>query len=425
MNKHGNYARHAQYWDWSSLDHDRIPSDEADYKYAKQYGDSILIPMCAWGHLGAYMAQRGMNVTAFDIAPEMIAEGKKRFGDIANLNLFVGDVRDFRFDIDPVDVCAFADWGHIHSLEDLKKALACINEHLRDGGCLLLGEYIGAHDDESGVQTFRVENNPYPDRVVYKTTNKSRNEAATRRWYCSQTVYIEYNDGRKEQFEHEFYMQGYTREEWLEALHECGFDVKAEYKNREKEPWSEGDGYWVAEAVKSAKLNLKHIRINLETDREYILERHCQIAYACDVPWATKMAYEEYRANWFNWDGQKEGFLGDLVESMKDGRTIAEIIKTEAGENIGFFWVYFHGEDPNFIWAEVKDIYVEQAYRRAGVAAYLMDYAEKTMKAHGAKVIRSSTGCENIKSQGLHEKIGYYQYRMEYEKILQEDMKNG
>ena len=72
----GNYAQHAQYWDWGSLNHDRAPDDEKNYSFIKQYGNSILIPMCAWGHLGAYMAERGMNVTAFDITPEMIEEGK-------------------------------------------------------------------------------------------------------------------------------------------------------------------------------------------------------------------------------------------------------------------------------------------------------------------------------------------------------------
>jgi SAM-dependent methyltransferase len=251
INNTGNCARHAEYWDWGKLDHDRTPDDERNYTFIKQYGDSILLPMCAWGHLGAYMARRGMNVTAFDITPEMIEEGKKRFGDIKNLNLFVGDARDFKFDIEPVDVCAFAEWGWIHSLEEIKKALVCVNNHLRDGGYLLLGEFIGAYDDEmSSPKTFRVENNPYSDRTVYKTTNISRNEAATRRWYCSQTMYIEYNDGRKEQFDHEFYMQGYSREEWLEALKDSGFKVKAEYKTCEKEPWVEGDDYWFAEAVK-------------------------------------------------------------------------------------------------------------------------------------------------------------------------------
>lgn len=70
-------------------------------------------------------------------------------------------------------------------------------------------------------------------------------------------------------------------------------------------------------------------------------------------------------------------------------------------------------------WADVSDIYIEEAFRRTGVAAYLMDYAGQTAKKNGAKAIRSGTGCENIGSQRLHKKMGYYQYRMEYEKNLQ------
>jgi SAM-dependent methyltransferase len=84
------------------------------------------------------MAERGMNVTAFDITPEMIAEGQKRFGGVSGLRLCEGDVRDFRFDIPPVDFCFSMDFGHILTIEDLKKALTCINSHLRDGGCLVI-----------------------------------------------------------------------------------------------------------------------------------------------------------------------------------------------------------------------------------------------------------------------------------------------
>lgn len=245
----GNYAAHAQYWDWGALDHDRTPDDARDLAFARQYGDSVLIPMCAWGEKGAYMAERGMRVVAFDITPEMIAEGKKRFGNIPSLTLLVGDATAFHFDIEPVDVCAFAEFGWIHSLEDLKRSLACIRGHLRDGGHLIVEEFIGARDSQTGLETFRVQNNPYLDREVYKT-GITRNEASTRRCYIEQTIYIDHHDGRKEQFDHVFYLQGYARGEWLEALAESGFEVAAEYRSREKEPWREGDCHWIAEAVK-------------------------------------------------------------------------------------------------------------------------------------------------------------------------------
>jgi GNAT superfamily N-acetyltransferase len=171
---------------------------------------------------------------------------------------------------------------------------------------------------------------------------------------------------------------------------------------------------------------LRHVRIKLDSDRDYILERHCRVNYECDTPWIRKLTYKQYRADWFANTGQQEEFLSSLRESMEDSRTIAEIIKTESGETVGYLWVPFHAGTASFMcWADVQDIYIEEAYRRTGVALYLMDYAEKSAKRNGAKVIRSGTGCENVKSQGLHQKLGYYQYRFEYEKVLWEDTHNG
>jgi len=168
-------------------------------------------------------------------------------------------------------------------------------------------------------------------------------------------------------------------------------------------------------------MDLQHIKIDIKRDKDYILERHCLVNYECDTPWARKVPYDKYRENWYAWAGQQDGFLSALRESMEDARTIAEIIKTKSGEIVGYLWVPFYGTDLKFIWADVQDIYIEEAYRKSGIAGYLMDYAEKMARKNGAKVIRSGTGCENIKSQGLHKKMGYYEYRMEYEKVLEED----
>ena len=167
-------------------------------------------------------------------------------------------------------------------------------------------------------------------------------------------------------------------------------------------------------------MNLQHIRIDLNKDKDYIFERHARVNYECDCPWIRKIPYEDYRANWFSNAEQQEGFLSALIESMEDERTIAEIIKTESGDIAGYLWVVFHGRDESFIWADVQDLYVEENYRGTGIATYLMEYAEKSAKENGAKVIRSGTGCENIKSKNLHEKMGYYQYRFEFEKLLRE-----
>ncbi|MDR1001635.1 MAG: hypothetical protein LBL96_12710 [Clostridiales bacterium] len=46
MNDIGNYARHAQYWNWGNLDHDRTTEHEYWFKYAAKYGKTCL-PPCA------------------------------------------------------------------------------------------------------------------------------------------------------------------------------------------------------------------------------------------------------------------------------------------------------------------------------------------------------------------------------------------
>ena len=60
-----DYRKHAVVWDWDGFDN----SLEYEYwcEYARHYGKKVLIPMCALGQVGAYMAQKGFSVTAFDI----------------------------------------------------------------------------------------------------------------------------------------------------------------------------------------------------------------------------------------------------------------------------------------------------------------------------------------------------------------------
>jgi len=249
-NNIGNYAKHARIW--AIYGPDQTQEYEYWRKYAEKFGKNILLPMCAVGNVGAYMAKRGFNVTAFDITPEMIAEGQKRYGNIQNLKYFNADIRDFSFDIAPVDFCFYTDFGHLHTIEDIKKALSCINRHMREGGCLII---------EEGLREANEETTYYPPKKfdfgevlpkvkVWKiNTDKCNSDGKTGRWYCSQEVYIEEN-GVVEMFNHEFYIQSYYREEWTNALSECGFEINGEYTDREGESWKSGDGFWMAEAIK-------------------------------------------------------------------------------------------------------------------------------------------------------------------------------
>ena len=167
-------------------------------------------------------------------------------------------------------------------------------------------------------------------------------------------------------------------------------------------------------------MKLTHRAIDLALDRDYLLERHCRINYACDSPWARVIPYEKYRANWFVMPEQMEkGFLGALRDSMEDPRAIAEIIENENGETVAYFWgSLWEEKEAGFSCLELQDLYVEETFRKQGVASQLFAYAEEKARAIGANLVRSGTGCENAASIAMHKKLGYEIYRYEFEKLL-------
>ena len=246
----GNYAQHARFWDWSG--HDRSEENEYWLQYAARFGRHVLIPMCAWGETGAYMARRGFRVTAFDLTPEMIAEGQKRYGDIDGLQLLEGDVTDFCFDIPPVDFCYSMDFEVLPTMEEVKKALTCIHGHLRKGGCLAVKPNWPPEESGSWPQeTYMPFKQVYPGMKVWKT-GSGHNDAKTQKRYIMQTFHIEHEDGRRESFDTSLCLQCYTRKEWHEALRACGYEIAREHKGHGlKKSYSAGD---TIEAIKKEDL---------------------------------------------------------------------------------------------------------------------------------------------------------------------------
>ena len=164
---------------------------------------------------------------------------------------------------------------------------------------------------------------------------------------------------------------------------------------------------------------LTHRRIDIERDRDYILECHCEINYECDCPWKRKMKYEDYRKEWFSLKGQIAEFLGAVVDSMSDPRTVAEIIEDGEGKTVGYLWAPFYEDTENgFKVSDIQDLYVKIEYRQKGIGTELIRYVEDAARENGADVVRSGTGCEDIASINLHKKLGYYTYRYEFEKKL-------
>ena len=161
--------------------------------------------------------------------------------------------------------------------------------------------------------------------------------------------------------------------------------------------------------------------VEVDRDKDVLLELHCKANYATETPWARAMPYETYRARWLE-SGQSKSYLASLTRSLDDVRTIVEIWQ-EDSEDVGYVWVTFHDvEGYGLTFAEVDDISVLPAHQRRGVGDAMFDRVEVLAAERGASWIRAETGIEATASQRLHAKRGFYQFRVGYEKLLVEEV---
>jgi len=244
-----DYRKHAVVWDWDGFDN----SLEYEYwcKYAKHYGNKVLIPMCALGQTGAYMAQKGFSVTAFDITKEMIDEGKKRFGSVENLSLKIADICNLHLGESDFDFCFIATQD-LHLLSDfkmVKKAFRSLASHLREGGGLSLELVLPSSESfELPKQTFYPQVPNYTDKKVWKES-KNRYDAFTKRLHIDQIVYIQDEKGITS-FPYSVTLQYYEQDEIRSALKDAGFMITGEFQNRNKELWTTESSEWIIESIK-------------------------------------------------------------------------------------------------------------------------------------------------------------------------------
>lgn len=138
--------------------------------------------------------------------------------------------------------------------------------------------------------------------------------------------------------------------------------------------------------------------IDINKDRSILLEFHCRINYESDTPFARKVSYEKYREKWLN-TSQPESYLSDLTKTMRDSRTIAEILE-DNGVAVGYLWVAFIDvEGYDITIAELMDIAVAPDHQHHGIGLMMMKHIEEIAKKQGATLLRSCTGIENVASQ--------------------------
>jgi ribosomal protein S18 acetylase RimI-like enzyme len=157
--------------------------------------------------------------------------------------------------------------------------------------------------------------------------------------------------------------------------------------------------------------------INLERDRDFVLDLYCLRDWE-DLPsWARNPSYRQYRDGWLE-TSQPKLFLSDLEESLADERTVAEVWM-EGETPVGFLWIVFTDlENTRITFADIRALVVAIAHQRRGIGGLMLRHAESEAVRLGAVSIRSEMATENEAARAMHGKQGFTVATYQYEKIL-------
>ncbi|MFO8059368.1 MAG: class I SAM-dependent methyltransferase [Bacillota bacterium] len=245
-----NYSKHAATWD--SFSGDR--SDEVDCwaRLAASYGSVVLAAMAATAEVAADLAQRGFRVLAADVAPEMIAEAKRKRGHLENLTLVLADVRSLDLDRRDFDFTFIgtASFHHLLTASDREAALRSIRDHLRPGGGLGLELWCpSAESWATSWKVFEPVDTPAGASGRVFKRGKTEYDASSRIISISQEVFVE-GPGGSERFTHSFSLQLLDRGALYCTLSGAGFRVEAEYGLHDLTPPTPESSHWIIEAVR-------------------------------------------------------------------------------------------------------------------------------------------------------------------------------
>ena len=108
-------------------------------------------------------------------------------------------------------------------------------------------------------------------------------------------------------------------------------------------------------------------------------------------------------------NGKDLNSVKDIIETIKNNKQEIIIVSEFKGLIVGFCCAqiiksicYFNDN------AEITELYVQELYRRKGIASKLIKYMENhCIKEYGIKDFHLLTGGKNISAQKLYESLGY------------------
>ncbi len=239
-----------------------LPGDVEFYvAEAVAAGSPVLELGCGTGRILIPVAQARVEVVGLDRAPSMLAVARDKVAQLPpdvqkRIGLVEGDMRDFalgrRFTLVMIPYRAFL---HLLTVEDQKRALACIRDHLLDGGRLVLNVFdpslgtIVAHRAPLG-SALKLDSeftHPATGRrvLVWDTREYDTEDQVLRQYFVFEELDEEGNVVAK-RF-NPLVLRYVFRYEMQHLLELSGFQVEALYGDFARGPFrSGGEQVWIA-----------------------------------------------------------------------------------------------------------------------------------------------------------------------------------
>ncbi len=125
-----------------------LDGDEAFYvEEAKKADGPVLEIACGTGRIMIPIAVSGVSIVGLDRAPAMLEVARRKIAALPDktrrrMQIVEGDMRTFslerRF---PLAIIPYRAFLHLMTADDQRRALACIREHLTDGGRLVFNVF--------------------------------------------------------------------------------------------------------------------------------------------------------------------------------------------------------------------------------------------------------------------------------------------
>ena len=206
--------------------------------YAEQANGHILEPMCGTGRFLIPLLQAGFDIEGFDASPHMLQALTQKYEALTGKQAPVTQqfVQDFKSEKQYTLIFVpYGSWGLMTNIEDSKKGLEIMYQHLLPGGKLILEiETVASVPQPSGV--WRHAGQPRPDGSQLTLNILTSYDESTQLFKSDCHYNVIKETAIIETETEDFQMYLYRFDEMDELLKNTGFTDIKKYQDHDKNP---------------------------------------------------------------------------------------------------------------------------------------------------------------------------------------------